>query len=49
LEPVQEKYKSIKDDKEYLQSVIWKGAETVQPVSHKTLSKVYPKVGFLDR
>ncbi|MDR1907052.1 MAG: tryptophan--tRNA ligase [Puniceicoccales bacterium] len=49
LEPIQEKYQAIKDDKEYLQSVIKKGAATVQPIAHKTLSKVYHKVGFLDR
>ncbi|MDR3317786.1 MAG: tryptophan--tRNA ligase [Puniceicoccales bacterium] len=49
LEPVQEKYKSIKDDKEYLQSVIRKGTEMVQPIAYRTLSKVYRKVGFLDK
>jgi tryptophanyl-tRNA synthetase len=49
LEPVQEKYRTIKDDKEYLQSVIRKGTETVQPIAHKTIAKVYRKVGFLDR
>jgi tryptophanyl-tRNA synthetase len=49
LEPVQEKYNAIKDDEEYLQSVIRKGAETVQPIAHKILSKVYHKVGFLDK
>ncbi|MDR1435509.1 MAG: tryptophan--tRNA ligase [Puniceicoccales bacterium] len=47
LEPVQKKYKSIKDDKEYLQSVAQKGAETVQPIAQGTLSKVYRKIGFL--
>jgi tryptophanyl-tRNA synthetase len=49
LEPVQEKYQAIKDDETYLQSVIRKGAEIVQPIAHKTISKVYRKVGFLAR
>jgi tryptophanyl-tRNA synthetase len=49
LEPVQEKYKAIKDDGEYLQSVIRGGAETVQLIARKTLSGVYQKVGFLAR
>ncbi|MDR2812260.1 MAG: tryptophan--tRNA ligase [Puniceicoccales bacterium] len=48
LEPVQKKYRAIKDDKEYLQSVVRKGAEIVQPIARKTLSKVYRKVGFPD-
>ncbi|MDR0418041.1 MAG: tryptophan--tRNA ligase [Puniceicoccales bacterium] len=49
LEPVQKKYQAIKDDKKYLQSVIQKGSETVQPIAHHTLSKVYRKIGFLER
>ena len=48
LEPVQKKYKEIKDDKEYLLSVVKKGAETVQPIANKMISKVYRKIGFLD-
>jgi tryptophanyl-tRNA synthetase len=49
LEPVREQYTAIKDDKEYLQSVVRKGAETVQPIAHKTLAKVYRKIGFLEK
>ncbi|MDR0740210.1 MAG: tryptophan--tRNA ligase [Puniceicoccales bacterium] len=49
LEPVQEKYRAIKDDKAYLQSVIQRGAETVQPIAHATIAKVYRKVGFLNQ
>lgn len=49
LEPVQEKYNAIKDDKTYLTSVIQRGAETVQPLAYKMLSKVYRKVGFLEK
>jgi tryptophanyl-tRNA synthetase len=49
LEPVQEQYQAIKDDRAYLRSVVQKGAETVQPIAHKTIAKVYRKVGFLDR
>jgi tryptophanyl-tRNA synthetase len=49
LEPVREQYIAIKDDKEYLQSVIRRGAETVQPIALKTLSKAYRKIGFLDK
>jgi tryptophanyl-tRNA synthetase len=49
LDPVRKQYIAIKDDKEYLQSVVRKGAETVQPIAHKTLSKVYGKIGFPDK
>ncbi|MDR1366582.1 MAG: tryptophan--tRNA ligase [Puniceicoccales bacterium] len=49
LEPVQKKYQAIGDDKKYLQSVIQKGAEIVQPIARHTLSKVYRKIGFLEQ
>jgi tryptophanyl-tRNA synthetase len=49
LGPVRERYAAIKNDKKYLQSVIHNGAETVQPIAHKTLAKVYRKVGFLEK
>ncbi|MDR2806804.1 MAG: tryptophan--tRNA ligase [Puniceicoccales bacterium] len=49
LDPIREKYEAIKEDKEYLYAVIRKGNEKVQPIAYKTLSKVYHKVGFLER
>jgi tryptophanyl-tRNA synthetase len=49
LEPVQEKYRTIKDDKEYLQSIVRQGMQKVQPIAHQTLATVYRKIGFLDQ
>ena len=47
LKPVQEEYKRIIADKQYLSSVMEKGAEKASFVARKTLSKVYRKVGFV--
>ncbi|MDR2735861.1 MAG: tryptophan--tRNA ligase [Puniceicoccales bacterium] len=49
LEPIQKKYNEIKNDKSYLNSVVQAGAEHAQPIAYRTLSKVYKKVGFLDK
>ena len=47
LEPIQEKYNEIIQDKVYLESVLAQGAENAFYRGRKTLSKVYRKVGFI--
>ena len=47
LEPIQEKYNEIIQDKAYLESVLTQGAENAYYRGRKTLSKVYRKVGFI--
>lgn len=49
LEPIQEKYAEIHQDKAYLDSVFKAGAEVAQKRAYKLLSKVYRKVGFVQR
>lgn len=49
LRPVQAEYKRILADKLYLQQVMQTGAENAARVARRTLSKVYRKVGFLER
>ena len=47
INPIQQKFNSIKDDKEYLLSVVKSGASVAQPIANKMISKVYRKVGFI--
>ena len=47
INPIREHYNKIKDDKEYLLSVVKSGQETAQPIANRMMSKVYRKVGFL--
>ena len=47
LAPIQKKYNEISKDKDYLESVLSKGAENAFYRGRKTLSKVYRKVGFI--
>ena len=49
LSPVQAEYRRIAADKAYMQSVLWSGAEKAAYTARKTLSKVYRKVGFLEK
>ncbi len=49
LQPVQEKYTAIKDDKNYLLEVLNKSAAAAQKRANKTMAKVYRKAGFLER
>ncbi len=49
VEPIQEKYASIINDKPYLESIIKEGANAAQNRANKMLSKVYRKVGFVER
>lgn len=47
LRPIQEKYTDLMNNKDYLESVYKKGAETANYLSRKTLNKVRKKVGFV--
>jgi tryptophanyl-tRNA synthetase len=49
MEPVQKKYAELMANKDYLLEVIKAGDEAAQKTAYKTLSKVYRKVGFLER
>ena len=47
LKPVQEKYKQILEDKEYLEKIYTKGAENARKIAAKTLEDVKNKIGVL--
>jgi tryptophanyl-tRNA synthetase len=49
LEPVRLRYEEFSKDTAYLDSVLKSGAEAAQHLAYKTLSKVYRKVGFVER
>ena len=49
LEPIQKKYDEVSHDKEYLESILAKGAENAYYRARKTMSKVYRKVGFIPK
>lgn len=49
LEPIQEKYNALQQDKAYLDKTFKEGAEVAQKRAYKMLSKVYRKVGFAPR
>jgi len=49
LTPVQERYQAIIQEKSELDRILKAGAEKAQAKAYKTLSKVYRKVGFVDR
>ncbi len=49
VEPIQEKYKLIINDKEFLSATLREGAEKAQRRANKVLSKVYRKVGFVEK
>jgi tryptophanyl-tRNA synthetase len=49
LEPVQKKYAELMANKDHLLDIIKAGDEAAQKTAYKTLSKVYRKVGFLER
>lgn len=46
LEPIQKRFKDILENKEYLDKIIKKNAETAQYLANKTLRKIKKKVGF---
>lgn len=47
LRPIQERYRELMENKDYLEQVYRKGAEAASRTAAKTLSKVYRKVGFI--
>lgn len=49
FEPVQERYKELMADKDYIDGVIRDNSEKARHISDKTLLKVYRKIGFADR
>jgi tryptophanyl-tRNA synthetase len=49
LRPLQERYKQIRADKAYLNSVIQQGAEHANKNAQRVLRKVYKKVGLAQR
>lgn len=49
LRPVREKYLQLIDDKAYLMKTAAEGAKKAQSIAYKTLSKVYRKVGLVER
>lgn len=46
IEPIQKRFKEIKQDKAYLDTIIKKNAETASYLANKTLRKVKKKIGF---
>lgn len=47
LRPVQERYKQLRQDQAYLNSVLKPGAERARQLSQPTLEKIYEVVGFV--
>ncbi len=47
LNPIQTSYQQLIQDKDYLTSILSKGADTAKYIARKTLSKVYRKIGFI--
>ncbi len=47
LRPLREKYEAIRSDKKYLEGVLTEGADKARRQAHKTLRKVYKKIGFV--
>ncbi len=46
LRPLHERYAQITSDKGYIESVLAKGAEEVQPIAEKTIRKVRRRIGL---
>ncbi len=49
LQPIQEKYHAVMDDRTYLESVLRQGRETAEAVAQTTLNKVRAAMGFSAR
>ncbi|WP_427339688.1 tryptophan--tRNA ligase [Caloranaerobacter sp. DY30410] len=49
LRPLRERFEDLMKNKDYLEKVYIEGANRAQRVARKTLSKVYRKVGFVQR
>ena len=49
LEPIKNRYNDIINDKEYLNNVLENGSKEASFIARKTISKVYRKVGFIQK
>lgn len=49
VEPIQEKFKALREDRAYLDSVMKHGAEKASARASETLEKVYDAVGFIKK
>ncbi len=49
LEPIQNKYKELMDNKDYLKSVYTKGAMRAREIAEETIRKVHQKIGYIER
>lgn len=49
LKPIQNEYKHLINDKQYLLSVAKDGAQKAEAIARRTLSKVYKKIGLVER
>ena len=49
VEPIQEKFKALREDRAYLDSVMKQGAEKASARASETLEKVYDAVGFIKK
>ncbi|MCI8396292.1 MAG: tryptophan--tRNA ligase [Clostridia bacterium] len=47
LKPIQEKYKELKENPDYLEKIFRRGAERAYTIAHKTLEDVYKKIGMV--
>ena len=47
LKPIQEKYKKLLEDREYLEKIYTKGAENARKLASKTLREVKDKIGII--
>ncbi len=47
LRPIQQRYKEIRDDKQYLEACYKRSAEFAQSISQRTLDKAMKKIGFI--
>ncbi|MEO1187320.1 MAG: tryptophan--tRNA ligase, partial [Cyanobacteria bacterium J06636_27] len=46
LQPIQEKYQAVMDDKAYLEKVLRDGKEKAEALANETLTKVKSALGF---
>ncbi len=46
IRPIQERFKQLSADKDYIDGVVKSGAEKASYIANKTLRKVYKKIGF---
>ena len=46
LQPIQEKYQALLDDRDYLESVLKQGNEKARAIADKTLTKVKDALGY---